>query len=105
MGAVLAGSEAFADQALSMRTAMSGEWRPIGPMAAGALAAIEGWRERLQRDHCNTREIAEKLRSKLGNDAVSNPLTNIILLHCPQGKAEALSAYTAEHRIRILPLN
>lgn len=105
MGAVLAGPRALIEQADQVRKAMSGEWRPIGPLAAGALAAIQGWRERLHHDHETAREIAAGLQSRLGDVAVSSPETNIIMLHCPMGSAGKIVAFADERGVKVLPIS
>lgn len=104
MGAILAGSKEAIDAATNLRMAMSGEWRPVGPMAAGAVAAIDDWRERLSLDHANTFELATMLKLKLGREVVSSPPTNLLVLQCPDEKAVEIATLAAKRGIRVLPI-
>jgi threonine aldolase len=58
LGSVLTGSRAEIDEAQRWRDALGGGWRPIGCIAAAALAALDGWRERLKMDAAVTGGLA-----------------------------------------------
>ena len=104
MGAILAGPKDMIGKAVKLRAAMSGDWRPIGPMAAGAIASLDQWRRRLQRDHGIAAELSAALKLRLGADAVSNPTTNIILLYCPDAKAAEIVAVASRHGVKVLAI-
>lgn len=88
VGSVLAGSRAAIEEAVRWRDAMGGEWRPIGSIAAAALAALKGWRERLEVDTAMTQALAAALAGRLGETAVRPAPTNIIFLNRPAGDAQ-----------------
>jgi threonine aldolase len=104
LGAILAGPGDMIETATQLRAAMSGEWRPIGPMAAGALVAIEQWRQRLTMDHANAFELAARLKLSLGANAVSTPATNLIVLNCPNEQAGVIAKLAADRGVRVLPI-
>ncbi len=81
VGSVLAGSRAAIDEAARWRDAMGGQWRPVGVIAAAALAALDDWRERLEADRANTRTLAEAIVGRLGEHAVQPADTNLIFLN------------------------
>ena len=87
VGSVLGGSRAAIGEAVRWRDAMGGEWRPIGPIAAAAFAALDGWRERLERDTSITSALAAAITSRLGEDAVQPVHTNLIFLNRSGGDA------------------
>ena len=62
MGAVLAGSGSFIQQAWRLKHQFGGAMRQAGIMAAGALYALEHHVERLAQDHANARLLAEGLQ-------------------------------------------
>lgn len=87
LGSVLAGSEPQIVEATRLRDAMGGQWRPIGCLAAAALAALEGWRPRLETDHAIAKWLAQAIAASLGEEAVRPPQTNLIFLNRPLGDA------------------
>jgi len=94
-GSVLGGSREDIAKAVHLRSAMGGEWRPIGSIASAALAALDGWRDRLEADAFATRSLATSIVGRLGEHAVLPAPTNLIFLSRPNGDAarfvEALS--------------
>jgi threonine aldolase len=97
VGSVLVGSSAAIKEAVRWRDALGGGWRPVGSVAAAALAALEGWRERLEADGAMTRALAAAIAARLGNKAVQPAPTNLIFLNRPLGDAaEFIEALTRQ---------
>lgn len=88
LGSVLAGSRATIEEAIRWRDAMGGGWRPIGCIAAAALAALENWRERLETDTAMTSRLAAAIAGRLGDQAVQPAPSNLIFLNRPRGDAQ-----------------
>ena len=61
VGAVLAGSKAFIEEAWRWKHQFGGAMRQSGIIAAGCLYALENHVERLAEDHANARRLAEML--------------------------------------------
>jgi threonine aldolase len=61
VGAALAGSRAFIDQAWRFKQQMGGAMRQAGIIAAGGVYALQNNVERLAEDHANARRLAEAL--------------------------------------------
>ena len=76
IGAVLAGSEAFIDEAWLYKHRFGGAMRQAGIAAAGCLHALDHHVDRLAEDHAHARTLAAGLRA-LGCDVVE-PDTNIV---------------------------
>ncbi|MGV0761169.1 beta-eliminating lyase-related protein [Tistrella mobilis] len=89
LGAVLAGTGAMIDEAARWRSALGGDWRPIGAVAAAALAALDGWRDRLEADAHRTRMLAEGIVERFGEQAIHPVASNLIFLNRPAGDADA----------------
>jgi threonine aldolase len=87
VGSVLAGSHAFIEEAIRWRDAMGGEWRPVGSIAAAALAALDGWRDRLTIDAAVTRALGDAIAERMGENVVLPFQTNLIFLNRPSGDA------------------
>ena len=77
-GAVLAGSQAFIDQAWRAKHRFGGAMRQAGMMAAGCLYALDHHVERLAEDHAHLARLHEGL-VELGLD-VTPPATNILFI-------------------------
>lgn len=105
LGSVLAGSRAAIDEAVRWRDALGGNWRPLGGVAAAALAALEDWRARLETDAAMTQAIARAIVSRLGDAAVQPAPTNLIFLNRPKGDAGPFLAALARHGVRVIPLS
>ena len=78
VGSVLAGSEAFIEDAHRVRKLFGGGMRQAGMVAAPGLLALEN-RTRLVEDHENTRRLAEGVGAIQGLSA-REPETNIVLV-------------------------
>jgi len=78
IGSVLAGSEAFVEDARRVRKLFGGGMRQAGMIAAPGLVALEN-RERLAEDHRNAERLARGL-DRLDGLAVHEPETNIVLV-------------------------
>lgn len=85
LGSVIAGSRTTIDAAVRWREALGGEWRPIGSVAAAALAALDGWRDRLSDDMAMTHQLAAEIGNRLGEAALQPAPTNLIFLNRPAG--------------------
>lgn len=59
MGAILAGSKSFIDEAVRVRQRLGGGWRPTNILASAGIVALESMIERLVEDHENARLLAE----------------------------------------------
>lgn len=103
-GSVLAGSRLAIEQAVRWRDAMGGNWRPLGGIAAAALAALQGWRPRLATDLAMTQAIAEAIVDRLGEDAILPAPTNLIFLNRPAGDAVAFVGALARQGVRAIVL-
>jgi threonine aldolase len=82
IGALLLGDRAFIAEAARVRKMFGGWWRPVGMLAAGALAATRGFEARLAADHTSARAFALALRERLAPLGVApeDPETNIVML-------------------------
>lgn len=104
VGSVLAGSRAAIDEAVRWRDAMGGEWRPIGSIAAAALTALEGWRDRLETDATITRALAGAIAVRLGDHAVQPIQTNLIFLNRSGGDASHFVESLGRHGVQTIML-
>ena len=82
-GSLLLGSRASIREALAVRATLGANWRPVGFLAAGALAAVQGRHARLQDDHRRARVLHAGLSRSLGPLAGMMPDTNIVLVTTP----------------------
>ncbi|MFA7664775.1 MAG: threonine aldolase family protein [Burkholderiaceae bacterium] len=79
IGAVLAGSRAFIDEARRLRQMVGGALRQAGIAAAACLHALDHHVERLAEDHDNARRLATGLAELPGIELVHGlPETNIV---------------------------
>ena len=80
-GSLLLGDRGFIDEAARVRRMFGGWWRPVGPLAAAARAAIPGVWSRVAADHARSRRFARLLAPSVASQAtVSEPDTNIVML-------------------------
>jgi threonine aldolase len=100
VGSVLCGSRAAIEAAVGWRDVLGGGWRPLGSVAAAAVAALEGWRDRLKADVAMTRHLAATLEDRLGEGAIQPAETNLIFLARPSGDAVAFAEALARHGVR-----
>lgn len=77
VGAVLAGSSSFIQQAWRWKHQFGGAMRQAGIIAAAAIYALENHVERLSQDHANARNLARGL-SKIPGLAVEPVETNMV---------------------------
>ena len=86
-GALLVGSRALIEPALTLRQRLGGGIRPAGPMAAAGLVALQTMLPQLQRDHDNARRLTEALR-RFGIDAgPGEGGSNIVIVQIGGGTA------------------
>ena len=87
MGAVLAGSQSFIQEALRVRQMFGGGWRPTNILSAAGIVALETMINRLAEDHINARRLAEGLN---GCPGVSVDLrrvqTNLVVVKIDHAK-------------------
>ena len=77
LGAVLAGSAAFIDEAWRWKQRLGGGMRQAGICAAACLYALDHHVDRLAEDHRNAKALARGLRQMPGV-AVEEPETNLV---------------------------
>jgi threonine aldolase len=77
LGAVLAGSMAFIDEAWRWKQRLGGSMRQAGVCAAACLYALDHHVERLAEDHANAKALARGLKQMPGV-AVEDPDTNLV---------------------------
>jgi threonine aldolase len=79
IGAVLAGSKAFIEEARRYKHIFAGAMRQAGIAAAGCLHALDHHVERLAEDHANARRLADGLNGVLGIELITkDPATNMV---------------------------
>ncbi len=103
IGAAIAGSRAFIDDAWRYKQQMGGAMRQAGIIAAGGLYALEHHIDRLAEDHVNARRLAAGLAALPGVSVdLDNVDTNIVYaeLTGPLDAAAALEALRA-HGVRL----
>ncbi|MBX3529607.1 MAG: low specificity L-threonine aldolase [Rhizobiaceae bacterium] len=79
-GALLVGSRAVIERALTIRQRLGGGMRPAGPVAAAGLVALRTMLPQLQRDHDNARELVAALRRLDFRAGPQLAGTNIVLV-------------------------
>lgn len=104
VGSVIAGSRVAIEAATRWRDTLGGNWRPLGTVAAAALAALDGWRERLETDAAMTRALAAALRERLGEAALAPVHSNLVFLNRPAGDAAAFITALARHGVLAIPI-
>ena len=81
VGAVLAGSQAFIEEAWRWKQRMGGAMRQAGILAAAGLYALEHHIERLAEDHRNARRLAEIVTEREGVRLACEVIeTNIVFI-------------------------
>lgn len=83
VGSILAGDEAFIDEARRVRKLFGGGMRQVGMIAAPGLLALENV-DRLADDHANAERLAAGLDALEGVNAPA-PDTNIVVAHTEEG--------------------
>ncbi|MDQ6818482.1 MAG: threonine aldolase family protein [Actinomycetota bacterium] len=96
VGAVLAGSRAYIEEAWRWKQMLGGAFRQSGILAAGCLYALDHHVERLAEDHANARELATGLAALPGVTIdLEGVQTNIVIFEVPD--APALVAQISPH--------
>ena len=104
VGAALAGSRDFIDEAWRLKQQMGGAMRQAGIVAAGALYGLHHHVDRLSEDHANARRLAEGLAELEGiaidPDRVE---TNILFFEITKAglSAEAFDESLKAHGVRM----
>jgi threonine aldolase len=104
IGGVLAGSQAFVDEAWQWKFRLGGALRQSGMLAAAGIYALDHNVERLAEDHGNARRLAEMLANihgvRLMNPEVE---TNIVYIDPSPGghRAEEVVVGLLEHGVRM----
>ncbi len=103
IGGVLAGSQAFIDEAWKWKQRMGGALRQSGMLAAAGLYAFEHHLEKLAQDHANAQRLGELMGQhpnvKMMTDTIE---TNIVLVEIG---ATGLSAFAVRDRLEEQGIN
>jgi threonine aldolase len=102
VGAALAGSRDFIDEAWRCKQQMGGAMRQAGIIAAAGVYALRHHVERLAEDHANARRLADGLAGLPG--VVLDPAsveTNIVLFDVAGDSAEGVAARLLERGVRM----
>ena len=90
IGAVLAGSSEFIDQAWRWKQRIGGAMRQAGIIAAAGLYALDHHVERLAEDHANAKQLAERLAPLDGLHVEPDHVeSNIIIIDVSASSADA----------------
>lgn len=104
VGSLIAGSSDFINQARRTRKQFGGGMRQSGVLAAAARVGLNGYRDRLTRDHANARRIAEAVaaidRFELNLHRVQ---TNIVIFDVLSGTAQDVIDRLAARDIHVTP--
>jgi threonine aldolase len=104
VGSLIAGSSDFIDQARRTRKQFGGGMRQSGILAAAARVGLNGYRDRLARDHANARRIAETVAAidtfELDLDRVQ---TNIVVFDVLDGTAQDVIGRLAARDVHVTP--
>jgi threonine aldolase len=104
VGSLIAGSSDAIDQARRTRKQFGGGMRQSGILAAAARVGLDGYRDRLARDHDNARRIAETVAEidafELDLDRVQ---TNIVIFDVLDGTAQDVIDRLAARDIHVTP--
>jgi threonine aldolase len=107
IGAVLAGSRAFIDEARRLRQMLGGAMRQAGVAAAACLYALDHHVERLADDHLNARRLADALQALPGVRLVHGlPETNIVFFDVRESgwTAAEFAKRAAARGLRLVPV-
>jgi threonine aldolase len=104
MGACLAGSKGFIEEAWRLKQMTGGALRQAGIVAAGALFALEQHVERLADDHARARTLADGLAQLPGIEIAPDDVeTNIVRFGVPD--PAGFCRELAERGVLMAPLN
>jgi threonine aldolase len=82
VGSMLAGDEAFIDEARAHRQRLGGGMCQAGVIAAAGLVALRTMVERLQEDHRRAGQLAAAVQERWPDMEVRSPQTNIVVFPC-----------------------
>ena len=109
VGAVLAGSADFIDQAWKWKQRLGGAMRQSGVIAAAGIYALENNVDRLVEDHANARAFADSIASLPGIGLDPATVETNIVIFDVSGTGLAATAIAertlAEHGVRLCPLS
>lgn len=100
VGAVLAGSSDFIDQAWRWKQRLGGAMRQAGIIAAGCLHALDHHIDRLADDHANAKALAAGLAALPGVAHVVAPDTNLVFFDLDR-PATPVAEAAAAHGLRL----
>jgi len=103
VGSVLAGSQAFIEEARRYRKMVGGGMRQAGVLAAAGLVALREMIDRLAEDHANARRLAEGLVEIPGIEVnLDSVQSNIVMfdLTAPKWAAEPFHAAMNARSVR-----
>ncbi|PEN14985.1 low specificity L-threonine aldolase [Longibacter salinarum] len=104
VGSIIAGSQDLINAARTVRKQLGGGMRQSGVLAAAALVGLDGYRERLARDHANARRIADTVSDLDAFDLdLERVQTNIIIFDVHDGTAESVIEKLARHDVHVTP--
>ncbi|MEE8170794.1 MAG: GntG family PLP-dependent aldolase [Phycisphaerae bacterium] len=105
VGAVLAGSTTFADQARRYKHLFGGAMRQSGMIAAAGVYALEHHVDRLAEDHARARRLADGLAGIPGIRLEATPETNIVVFDLADAGLSRADFFKrlAEHGVRMGP--
>lgn len=97
LGALLLGDRAFIEEAERIQKMFGGLWRPVGPLAAAAGAALRQWPERARVSHDLAAHFAKRL-------SLPRPQTNIVMLQLEsEAEVDRVLAFLADTPVRVSP--
>ena len=104
LGAILAGSRAFVEEAVQIRQRFGGGWRPAAIPAAAARLALQGWQKWITHDHLEARWLAEQLMEIPGIHIDQRQVqSNLLLVGLGNLDASTLAQRLAELQVLVLP--
>ena len=108
VGSVLAGSQAFIDEAWIWKHRLGGAMRQAGLLAAAGLYALDHHVERLAQDHDNARRFATAISELPGVSLAFDKVeTNIVFfdVSATGQTANQIAAKMRAHGVRVGPVN
>jgi threonine aldolase len=100
VGSVLVGSKELIAKARRWRKVLGGGMRQAGMVAAAGIYALQNHVERLAQDHDNAAALAREL-ADVSAIRVDPAQTNMVFMHVPPARAEALRAHLKQHGVLI----
>lgn len=100
VGSVLVGSKELIAKARRWRKVLGGGMRQAGLVAAAGIYALQNHVERLAQDHDNAVALARELAS-VSAIRVDPAQTNMVFMHVPAARAEALRVHLKQHGVLI----